>query len=55
LEEGGGDYYLVGIYLYSLPGFIMKANIYAVHMLPTNTSLAAKETGWVAFPMQKYA
>lgn len=39
---------MVGVY--SLPGFITKANIQAVHMLPTNVSSAAKETGWVAFP-----
>lgn len=39
---------MVGVY--SLPGFIMKANIQTLHMLPTNVSSAAKGTGWVAFP-----
>lgn len=39
---------MVGVY--SLPGFITKANIQTVHMLPTNVSWAAKGAGWAAFP-----
>lgn len=37
----------------SLPGFIMKANIQTVHMLPTNVSSGRRNRlGW--FPIQNY-